>query len=54
MLLWEKQQREIEQTKDLIHMLGAGANSGRASSAEKKLEKLQEDDQWKGCSRGNK
>ncbi|OMP02566.1 ABC transporter-like protein [Corchorus olitorius] len=32
---WEKQQKEIEQTKDLIIRLGAGANSGRASSAEK-------------------
>lgn len=32
---WEKQQKEIEQTKDLISRLGAGANSGRASSAEK-------------------
>lgn len=32
---WEKQQKEIEQTKDLINRLGAGANSGRASSAEK-------------------
>ncbi|PQM36193.1 ABC transporter F family member 5 [Prunus yedoensis var. nudiflora] len=41
---WEKQQKEIEQTKDLIQRLGAGANSGRASSAEKKLEKLQEED----------
>ena len=29
---WEKQQKEIEQTKDLIHRLGAGANSGGASS----------------------
>ncbi|KAJ1412888.1 P-loop containing nucleoside triphosphate hydrolase [Sesbania bispinosa] len=38
---WEKQQKEIEQTKDLINRLGAGANSGRASSAEKKLERLQ-------------
>ncbi|XP_044469092.1 ABC transporter F family member 5-like [Mangifera indica] len=42
---WEKQQKEIEQTKDLISRLGAGANSGRASSAEKKLERLQEEDQ---------
>ncbi|GMI86638.1 ATP-binding cassette F5 [Hibiscus trionum] len=42
---WEKQQKEIEHTKDLISRLGAGANSGRASSAEKKLEKLQEEDQ---------
>ena len=32
---WEKQQKEIEHTKDLINRLGAGANSGRASSAEK-------------------
>ncbi|XP_040369669.1 ABC transporter F family member 2 [Rosa chinensis] len=31
----EKQQKEIEHTKDLIHRLGAGANSGSASSAGK-------------------
>ncbi|XP_050205796.1 ABC transporter F family member 5 [Mercurialis annua] len=42
---WEKQQKDIEHTKDLISRLGAGANSGRASSAEKKLERLQEEDQ---------
>ncbi|XP_052189254.1 ABC transporter F family member 5 isoform X2 [Diospyros lotus] len=42
---WEKQQKEIEQTKDLINRLSAGANSGRASTAEKKLEKLQEEEQ---------
>ncbi|CAI9777608.1 unnamed protein product [Fraxinus pennsylvanica] len=42
---WEKQQKEIEQTKDLISRLSAGANSGRASTAEKKLEKLQDDEQ---------
>ncbi|TYI01797.1 hypothetical protein ES332_A11G225200v1 [Gossypium tomentosum] len=42
---WEKQQQEIEQTIDLINRLGAGANSGRASSAEKKLERLQEEGQ---------
>ncbi|RID42473.1 hypothetical protein BRARA_J02352 [Brassica rapa] len=42
---WEKQQKEIEATKDLIGRLSAGANSGRASSAEKKLEKLQEGEQ---------
>ncbi|CAA7027142.1 unnamed protein product [Microthlaspi erraticum] len=42
---WEKQQREIEATKDLISRLSAGANSGRASSAEKKLERLQEGEQ---------
>lgn len=41
---WEKQQKEIEETKDLISRLGAGANSGRASSAEKKLERLQEEE----------
>lgn len=42
---WEKQQKEIDHTKDLIHRLSAGANSGRASTAEKKLDKLQEDGQ---------
>ncbi|XP_072979709.1 ABC transporter F family member 2-like [Typha angustifolia] len=42
---WEKQQKEIEHTKDLINRLGAGVNSGRASSEEKKLEKLQEEGQ---------
>ncbi|KAK8930631.1 ABC transporter F family member 5 [Platanthera zijinensis] len=40
---WEKQQKDIEHTKDLISRLGGGANSGRASSEEKKLERLQED-----------
>ncbi|KAK4417305.1 ABC transporter F family member 5 [Sesamum alatum] len=42
---WEKQQKEIEQTRDLISRLSAGANAGRASSAEKKLEKLQDEEQ---------
>ncbi|KAF8411562.1 hypothetical protein HHK36_004117 [Tetracentron sinense] len=42
---WEKQQKQIENTKDIIHRLSAGANAGRASTAEKKLEKLQEEDQ---------
>ncbi|CAF1788339.1 BnaC09g46770D [Brassica napus] len=42
---WEKQQKEIEATKDLIGRLSNGANSGRGSSAEKKLEKLQEGEQ---------
>lgn len=32
---WEKQQKEIEHTRELINRLGAGANSGRASSEEK-------------------
>ncbi|KAJ3675529.1 hypothetical protein LUZ60_004571 [Juncus effusus] len=39
---WEKQQKEIEGRKDLINRLGAGVNSGRASSEEKKLEKLKD------------
>ncbi|KAF5747423.1 ABC transporter family protein [Tripterygium wilfordii] len=42
---WEKQQKEIGHTRGLINRLGAGANSGRASTAEKKLERLQEEDQ---------
>ncbi|XP_010243332.1 PREDICTED: ABC transporter F family member 5-like [Nelumbo nucifera] len=42
---WEKQQKQIEQTKDIINRLSAGANAGRASTAEKKLEKLQDEDQ---------
>lgn len=42
---WEKQQKEIEQTRDLISRLSGGANSGRASTAEKKLEKLQDEEQ---------
>ncbi|KAL6518523.1 ABC transporter F member 5 [Orobanche gracilis] len=45
LVAWEKQQKEIEQTRDLISRLSAGANAGRASSAEKKLEKLQDTDQ---------
>lgn len=32
---WEKQQKEIEHTKELISRLGAGVNSGRASSEAK-------------------
>ncbi|WOG82145.1 hypothetical protein DCAR_0101307 [Daucus carota subsp. sativus] len=42
---WEKQQKEIGHTKGLITRLGAGANSGRASTAGKKLEKLQDEEQ---------
>lgn len=34
---WEKQQKEIGHTKDLISRLSAGANAGRASTAEKVL-----------------
>lgn len=41
---WEKQQKEIEQTRELINRLGAGVNSGRASSEAKKLEKLLEEE----------
>ncbi|XP_062197409.1 ABC transporter F family member 5-like [Phragmites australis] len=40
---WEKQQKEIEQTKELINRLGAGVNAGRASSEQKKLEKLEKE-----------
>ncbi|KAK1267471.1 ABC transporter F family member 5 [Acorus gramineus] len=42
---WAKQQKEIDRSRDLIGRLGAGANSGRASAEEKKLEKLQDEDQ---------
>ncbi|EYU31097.1 hypothetical protein ABFS82_08G234100 [Erythranthe guttata] len=42
---WEKQQKEIGHTRGLISRLSAGANSGRASTAEKKLEKLQDEEQ---------
>ncbi|XP_013589392.1 PREDICTED: protein phosphatase 2C 56-like [Brassica oleracea var. oleracea] len=38
----EKQQEEIQSTKDLIARRGADANFGSATTAEKKLEKLQE------------
>lgn len=44
-IAWEKQQKQIDQTRDIITRLSAGANAGRASTAEKKLEKLQEEDQ---------
>lgn len=42
---WEKQQKEIDQTKDIINRVGAGVSAGRASTAEKKLEKLQDEGQ---------
>ncbi|KZV53738.1 ABC transporter F family member 5-like [Dorcoceras hygrometricum] len=42
--VWEKQQKKIEQSRDLICRLSGGANTGRASSAEKKLEKLQDEE----------
>ncbi|KAF9603968.1 hypothetical protein IFM89_039322 [Coptis chinensis] len=44
-IAWEKQQKQIDQTRDIISRLSAGANAGRASTAEKKLEKLQEEEQ---------
>eukprot|EP01018_Ginkgo_biloba_P037820 Gb_01082 [translate_table: standard] len=34
-MAWEKQQKEIDHTKDMISRLSAGARAGRASSAEK-------------------
>ncbi|XP_006827126.2 ABC transporter F family member 5 [Amborella trichopoda] len=42
---WEKQQKQIDHTKGIINRLSAGANAGRASTAEKKLEKLQDEEQ---------
>eukprot|EP00249_Psilotum_nudum_P021525 c28141_g1_i1 orf=636-3107(-) len=42
-LAWEKQQKEISRTKDIIVRLSAGANTGRATTAEKQLEKIQEE-----------
>lgn len=44
-LAWEKQQKEISRTKEIIQRLSAGANSGRATSAEKQLEKIQNQEQ---------
>lgn len=41
-LAWERQQKEISRTEDMIQRLSGGGNAGRASSAEKKLEKMQE------------
>ncbi|KAI8110701.1 hypothetical protein M9435_002375 [Picochlorum sp. BPE23] len=37
---WEKQQKELERQKEIARRLAAGANSGRASTAEKAIEKL--------------
>ncbi|KAF9592248.1 hypothetical protein IFM89_012824 [Coptis chinensis] len=34
-IAWEKQQRQIDQTRDIISRLSTGANAGRASTAEK-------------------
>lgn len=40
-MAWEKQQKEISRTKDIIQRLSGGANSGRATTAEKQLERIQ-------------
>lgn len=37
---WEKQNKEIERQQDLIRRLAGGAQSGRASQAEKTLERI--------------
>ena len=37
---WEKQQKEIDRQEEIARRLAAGANSGRASTAEKSIEKL--------------
>ncbi|PRW33209.1 ABC transporter F family member 5 [Chlorella sorokiniana] len=37
---WEKQQKEISRQEEMMRRLSGGANSGRASTAEKTLEKL--------------
>ncbi|MCO5554190.1 hypothetical protein L7F22_007716 [Adiantum nelumboides] len=44
-MAWEKQQKEITRTKDIIQRLSGGANTGRASTAGKQLEKIQNEDQ---------
>jgi ATPase subunit of ABC transporter with duplicated ATPase domains len=41
---WEKQQKEIDRQSEMIQRLSAGARSGRASTAEKALEKLKAED----------
>ncbi|KAL2610778.1 hypothetical protein R1flu_022470 [Riccia fluitans] len=41
-LAWEKQQKEIARAEELVQRLSGGANSGRATSAEKQLEKIQD------------
>ncbi|GAQ89091.1 ABC transporter family protein [Klebsormidium nitens] len=40
LMAWEKQQKEIERQQEIIDRLAGGANTGRASMAEKMLEKL--------------
>lgn len=41
-IAFERQQKEIARTEDMIQRLQAGGNAGRASSAEKALERLQD------------
>ncbi|GJP60852.1 hypothetical protein CLOP_g16724 [Closterium sp. NIES-67] len=42
-MAWERQQKEIARTEEMIARLQGGGNAGRASSAEKALERMQED-----------
>lgn len=44
-MAWEKQQKEIARTKDIIQRLSGGANSGRATTAGKQLERIQNEEQ---------
>ncbi|KAG0600852.1 hypothetical protein M758_11G066000 [Ceratodon purpureus] len=44
-MAWEKQQKEITRTEEMIQRLSSGANSGRATSAAKQLEKMQDEGQ---------
>lgn len=44
-LAWEKHQKEIARRKEIIQRLSGGANSGRATTAGKQLEKLQDGEQ---------
>lgn len=42
-LAYEKQQKEIQRQQEMVQRLAGGSSSGRASTAEKALEKLQEE-----------
>eukprot|EP00205_Picochlorum_sp_RCC944_P000214 CAMPEP_0182606098 /NCGR_PEP_ID=MMETSP1330-20130603/1000_1 /TAXON_ID=464278 /ORGANISM="Picochlorum sp., Strain RCC944" /LENGTH=684 /DNA_ID=CAMNT_0024824303 /DNA_START=198 /DNA_END=2252 /DNA_ORIENTATION=+ len=37
---WEKQEKELDRQREIVRRLSAGANSGRASTAEKAIEKM--------------
>ena len=37
---WEKQEKELDRQREIVRRLSAGANSGRASTAEKTIEKM--------------